>query len=137
MKIISRYNQHPPSEQDWANNNNRTIGNVPLYAPEEVLQVLRSENVHVVTSKAINDVSNLGFDENDVAVLLRQALNQGHFLGAEWTRISPKACAACDAYRLRRSEEINDRIHDIEYYIKFAMNSQGALVLIVSCHLSQ
>lgn len=135
MKVISRYKECPPTEQAWANNS-RTISCGPLYAPSVVQALLTPENIKLMTRKAVTDVAALGLDAEDVAVLLQQALREGKYLTSEWTKISEKVCAACDAYRITRTEEIDDRHLDIAYYIKFAVNDQGALVLVVSCHLS-
>lgn len=136
MKIISRYKHHPPHEQDWENDQ-RSIRNGPLYPASEVLGLLKAENIKVMTRKAITDVATLGFDAEDIADLLEQALKQGRYLASEWTKLNEIACAACDAYRLIRTEEINQRLHNVAYYLKFAINDQGVLVLLVSCHLSK
>lgn len=112
------------------------IGGGPLYLLDRI-QALVSESERVVlwTTKCRRDVPNLGWDENDVAGLIR-SLTPGDYKDSEWCDNGKGAWAACDAYTIRRREwvEAAHKEMTVEYFLKFAIGKTGALVLMVSCH---
>lgn len=128
VKILSRFTDG--FSEGKLDSENRKISEGPLYPATEVIELLKSSDaINVVTRKASNDAQNLAWDADDLALYLARAVVNGRYLGSEWAWIkSDVSCAACDAYRL------NDG--DLSYYFKFAIGKTGALILIVSCHLS-
>ncbi|AHF02367.1 hypothetical protein THIAE_08775 [Thiomicrospira aerophila AL3] len=128
VKILSRFTDG--FSDDKLVSDNRKISEGPLYPVAEVIELLKSsEAIKIATRKANIDAQNLDWDADDLALYLERAVVNGRYLGSEWTWLkSGVSCAACDAYRL------NDG--DLSYYFKFAIGKTGALILIVSCHLS-
>lgn len=115
----------------------RKIERGPLYDKDHVLRLVKDVNVSAWTKKCGRDIRSLGFSLEDVAELIRFGLDKGRFLDSEWCEQRKNGpWAACDAYEVFRSEW-NDAAYKkmlIEYYIKFAINERGNLLLIVSCH---
>jgi len=114
----------------------------PLYLADEVLQLLSAkdaQNIRAWTGRCGAEIQKLALDGDDLVVLLRQAITVGQYLGSEWCQQRPGGpWAACDAYRLVRQEWMvaARREMPFEYYLKFAIAKTGALLLLVSCHLS-
>ena len=65
-------------------------------------------------------------------------LRADSYLHSEWCENGKGAWAACDAYRLSRHEWIEraGKALAMDYFLKFAVNRSGHLVLAASCHLS-
>ncbi|TEU30147.1 hypothetical protein E2B99_03450 [Alkanindiges illinoisensis] len=80
----------------------------------------------------------LGWDLKDVCDLLHEAFDSGQYIDSEWCLNKKGHWLACDSYRIRRREfiEAAHKVMQIEYFIKFCIGKMGAIVLIVSCHLS-
>lgn len=96
--------------------------------------------INAWTKKCSADIQKLALDAGDLYGLLREAFSKGHFLGSEWCQQRPGGpWAACDAYKLFRREWVAaaHRDMDMEYYLKFAIGMTGAILLLVSCHLSE
>ena len=110
----------------------------PLYDKDHILRLAKDVRVSAWTRKCGGDIRYLGFSLEDVAELIRVGLDEGRFLGSEWCEQGKNGpWAACDAYEVLRSEwsDVAHKKMPIEYYIKFAINGKGSLLLIVSCHL--
>jgi hypothetical protein len=138
VRIISRFSSG--FSVDKLNPGNRKIAGDGLYPSDELLEILKhSETVSLMTRDAAKDVKRLGIKEEGVAVLLRQALKVGQYTGSEWASINEKTCAACDVYRLQRTETVEETGYEcsVEYYLKFAIGKTGQIVMVISCHLSQ
>jgi hypothetical protein len=135
-KVVSRFVGTPGREDGGI------IQYEPLYPADEVLDLLEkrgTEALRLWTNKCHRDVQDLVLDHEDIAELLQLALKRGRFKNAQWCKQKPGGpWAACDAYTVIRSEWIDAacRSLDIEYYVKFALNKSGTLLLIVSCHTS-
>lgn len=131
VKVLSQYQEgfSPEKLQGTA----RKITNGPLYCVAEVKKLLTKKpgaSITLATKNSRRDTANLSWDTQDVAQHLKQAVsNPSNYLNSEWAKLSEKACAACDVYRLTTLE--------CEYYFKFAMHKNGSLVLVISCHLSR
>jgi hypothetical protein len=131
VRILSQYQEgfSPDKLQGSA----RKITSGPLYCLVTVNKLLTKkpeESINLATKNSKRDTANLSWDKQDVAQYLKQAINNpGNYLCSEWAKLSEKACAACDVYRLTTLE--------CEYYFKFAIHKNGNLVLVVSCHLSR
>ena len=98
-----------------------------------------AENVSILawTKRCGSDIRYFGFNLEDVAELIRMALDKGEFLGSEWCQQKKDGpWAACDAYVVFRSEwnEVAYKKMPVEYYIKFAINRTGKMLFMISCH---
>lgn len=131
---VSRYAGAPPEHGD----HDRTIAGGPLYSTADVLAALQDKGLVLWTQRSIRKAQELGLDADDVADLLRSALQQGRYKNSEWCQQKPDGLwAASDVYLLTR-HEWNDRAFrelPAHYYLKFALAKSGRLVLTVSCHV--
>lgn len=135
-KILSRFKDNPPTE--WSDAG-RLIGAGPLYPAEEVIRLLSdSDVIRPQTEKCRNDLQALEFDNEDLARLIKNAVSAGRYRKSVWCRLSAKAIAACDDYVVidKAWVEAAHKEMDCEMYLKFAINQNGKLLLMVSCHLS-
>jgi len=118
----------------------REIKGGPLYDRGHVLELLDKEkNIQAWTRKCRDDLQNWGLDPEDIVELISMSLSEGNFLGSQWCEQEENGpWAACDAYSIFRLEwsEAAHRKISTEYYVKFAINKTGKLLLIVSCHPS-
>lgn len=118
----------------------RSIAGGPLYDPRRVLELLQGDgsSIHPWTKKCVKDMRDkLCLDHEGVADLVRDAVTRGRYLNSQWCIGNrDHIWAACDAYVLRREEYIvyAHKFMEIEYYLKFAINKSGKLLLLVSCH---
>lgn len=117
----------------------RTIPDGPLYEQRQVLALLQSDGrLEPWTRKCVKDLRDkLSLDHEGAAKLVREAVVSGEFRNSEWCRGNRESFwAACDAYVLKREEYIQyaHKYMEIEYYIKFAINRSGKLLLLISCH---
>lgn len=138
-KIVSRYTDGFPGADATA----RGIAGGPLYPRAEVLRLLADSGGQCIlawTKKCTADIQKLALDADELDGLLREALSSGRFIGSEWCQQQPDGpWAACDAYQLMRQEWVAAAHRDmaVEYYLKFAIGKTGAILLLVSCHLSK
>ena len=87
------------------------------------------------TRDCVSNVRELGWENADVIALVQQ-LRAHNYIDSEWCENGRGAYAACDAYAIKVLEWI-DAAHKhmpIEYFVKFAINKLGTMVLTVSCH---
>lgn len=139
VKNISQYDGAIPSSE----NPERTISTTPLYDENQILTLLDekgSDSFRAWTNDCIKDLAKWQLDHDDVLDLIRLCFRTGKFLSAEWCQQKPNGCwAACDAYRVFRTEcpKHADKDMLIEYYLKFAINEKGRLLLLISCHPSE
>lgn len=115
------------------------IQNGPIYNVDDVQRILEQTKPRIVTQKCIRDCQSLGIDDGEVSELIVQAIKTGRYKGSEWCLISNSgSVAACDAYILQATywNENVRRELSCEYYLKFAINTAGSLVLTISCHTS-
>lgn len=134
-KNISAFDGKPPEGCI-----DRKISGGPLYSAADIEAALANDESSIVawTRKCKNDVQSLSLDADDLAELVRSAIQGGQFKGSEWCEQKPSGpWAACDAYRLSRLEwaEYANKEDRFSYYIKFALSKTGAIVLLASCHL--
>lgn len=134
-KIVSLYGAKLPEV-----GKKRKIQGGPLYDKDQILPLLtEEENIIAWTSKCRDDLQKWRFDMADVAELISICLDKGEFMDSEWCEQGESGLwAACDAYKVFRLEwsDIAHKGISFEYYIKFAINKTGKLVLMVSCHPS-
>jgi hypothetical protein len=114
------------------------IGVEPLYPLDRVRTLAADPRlVRSWTKKVANDVLNLNWSEVDVAELLAE-LQPHQYIDSEWCSNGFGAWAACDAYAVRRREWVKtaNKNMNMVYFVKFAIGKTGALILLVSCHVS-
>lgn len=89
------------------------------------------------TRGASRDAQKWKLDDQDCVELVVQALKTGQFLDSEWCQQQPQGpWAMCDAYKVTRYEWIEHagRKMPVSYYLKFAINKTGQLLLMASNH---
>ena len=131
-RIISLYGDELPEDDQ-----ERKIKGGPLYDRDHVLRLVKDVSISAWTRKCGSDIRRFELDLEDVAELIRTSLDGGKFQGSEWCEQKKNASwAACDAYAVLRLEWIDAAYKrmPIEYYVKFAINKPGKLLLVASCH---
>ncbi len=136
---VSQYNASPPPDSE---DSDLSINGGPLYPPSDVLRILAAgeDPIRLRTKNCKHDVQNMGMDHDGVATLISTALKQGKYINSPWCVSSSRGdWAACDAYRVTREEWVANanKYINFEYYVKFAINRSGNLILTVSCHVSR
>ena len=136
---ISAYKGTPPAS--FQGDNRHYIERGPIYRPQEIKNALHNGEtaLNLWTRKCVKDVqTRLELDMSDVLALLKIISNgKGTYLKSEWCVQKPTGpWAACDGYTVVREEWRDNlkRYDDVRYYVKFAINKSGKLLLIVSCH---
>ena len=88
------------------------------------------------TRDCVKDVNKFFSGDVQRVAGLMQQLCQNDYIDSEWCENGRGAWAACDAYSIRVLEWVPtaQREMRIEYFLKFAINRLGTLVLTVSCH---
>ncbi len=131
---LSAYDGVPPAEGE-----NRKIAGGPLYELAKIQALTEQpDTVKLWTEKCRRDVANLLLDPSGVGELIRE-LTENNYRNSEWCDNGKNAWAACDDYKLVRSEflERAGKWFRMEYFLKFAESKTGKLVLVVSCHTSK
>lgn len=115
----------------------------PLYDPKEILGKLDDDSFRftTVTQQSRKDLTyrlqiTLPADVSKLRELVRIALTKGTYINSQWCKTSDVAWAACDSYKFEHTE-YNQHAHKYmtsEVYLKFALNSNGQALLIVSAH---
>lgn len=143
--MVSIYNMNvgkcpgnPPAKN--AGDKAREVSGGPQYSVNEVLALLGSDTIKVLvwTKDCGKDIAKLDLDMPEVASLVADAVLNGKFHCSEWCAQKPDGpWAICDAYILRRSEWSRAAKKNMacEYYVKFAINKSGSILLLVSCHI--
>lgn len=95
------------------------------------------DTINLWTAKCRRDAANLTLDTSDIGELIRE-LTKDDYRDSEWCDNGKNSWAACDAYRLARSEFLENagKWFRMVYFLKFAEGKSGKLVLIVSIHTS-
>lgn len=133
-KVLSRFGDFCPESGAP-----REIKGGPLYSTHEVIELLSPDTVIAWTRGCQKDIQKWAFEVEDLIRLIRLAVQSGRFLKSIWCQQKPGGpWAACDSYSVW-SEEWSDEAYkylSIEYYLKFAINKTGKLILTISCHPS-
>lgn len=111
----------------------------PLYDLARVKQLVDDPDcIHLFTRTCIGDVHKLFDSDTEQVAALMQSLDPRDYIDSEWCDNGKSGVAACDAYRIRRSEVMaaTGKSATLEYFVKFAVGKSGKLMLLVSCHLS-
>lgn len=131
--IVSEYSSTSP-----AVGGGEKIAGGPLYDLNRVQQILQDgTGLQLWTKDAANNVLALGWQHGDVINLINK-LRAENFIDSQWCENGKGAFAACDAYCVQLPEWIEavSKTLQIEYFVKFAINKAGTMVLTISCHTS-
>jgi hypothetical protein len=108
----------------------------PLYDLAKVKLIAKDGSGLVLWTRDCQlNVRELGWDPDDVAVLVAR-LTAANYIDSEWCANGRGAWAACDAYSVGVLEWVPTARKELRigYFVKFAINKVGSLVLMVSCH---
>jgi hypothetical protein len=130
--VDSEYSQSPPTEYGRFK-----VAGGPLYDLARVQALLQDESKLVAwTKKCRDDVFKyFSGDYSEVADLIG-LLRPQDYVDSEWCENGKGRIAACDAYTVRRVEQmpVTGKRETMEYFLKFGIGKTGHLVLVVSCH---
>lgn len=118
----------------------RKIGREPLIDLARLQQAIATgalDDVWVGTEKAENNLEDLSWTVGDLLDCIACLATSDH-KGAEWCEDSYGHWHPCDAYAIRYDHlgKCRVRYSDINYYLKFSLDRDGALTLVlISCHL--
>lgn len=130
---LSAYNGVPPAEGE-----DRKIPGGPLYELAKIQALTEQpDTINLWTAKCRRDAANLTLDTSDIGELIRELTNDD-YRDSEWCDNGKNSWTACDAYRLVRSEFLENagKWFRMVYFLKFAESKTGKLVLMVSIHTS-
>jgi hypothetical protein len=133
--IVSEYSQDPPMHLDLRQK--IALGH-PLYELDRVKEITKDGvGLQLWTRDCASNVAGLGWDSSHVIDLIQQ-LRHEDYIDSEWCDNGRGALAACDAYSIECMEWIAtaNKNMRIEYFLKFAINRLGTMVLTTSCHTS-
>ncbi len=135
--ILSEYSTSPPAQLGFGR---LKISGGPLYDLAKVQKLVADPAcIQLATRACVKDVDALfGSDLESVTELI-QALDSSDYRDSEWCESGKVSLIACDAYQIRRSEQLDGQTKrvTVKYFLKFAVGKTGQLVLLVSCHLSK
>ena len=129
--IISEYISTSPSK-----GGGEKIPGGPLYPLDRVKSIIKDgTGLQLWTRDCVLNVTELGWEKADVINLIQQ-LRHDNYIDSEWCENGRGAYAACDAYSIRVKEwiEAANKHMLIEYFVKFAINKLGTMVMTISCH---
>jgi len=118
----------------------RKIGQRPLIDLVGLQQAIRSgaiDDVWLATLNAEKKLEDLTWEFSDLLDCIA-CLSSADFKGAEWCEDRNGNWHPCDAYAIRYDHLAKCRVRysDINYYLKFSLEEDGALTLVlISCHL--
>jgi hypothetical protein len=130
--IVSEYSGGVPSE-----GGSLKIAGGPLYALDRVKAIIKDgTGLQLWTRDSVKNVAELGWVKANVIDLIHQ-LQNGDYIDSEWCENGKGAYAACDAYSIQVKEwvETANKHMLIGYFVKFAINKLGTMVLTISCHI--
>ena len=136
FKVISEYSQDPPTQSGLRMK--IALGR-PLYELVRVKSIIKcGTGLQLWTKDCVSDVDGLGWDNTDVIDLILQ-LQHEDYIDSEWCDNGKGALAACDAYSISQKEWVATANKEmrIVYFLKFAINKLGTMVLTISCHTSR
>lgn len=108
----------------------------PLYDLDRVKAIIHDgTGLQLWTRDCVTSVRELCWDSSDVIDLVLK-LHESHYIDSEWCENGRGAFAACDAYVITVKEwiEATNKHMLIEYFVKFAINRLGTMLMTISCH---
>lgn len=130
--VISEYSSTLPTK-----GGSEKIAGGPLYDLNRVKSITKDRTGLLLWTKdCAKDVQELGWASSDVIDLIRR-LGAKDYIDSEWCENGKGAWAACDAYSVNVLEWVPtaDKEMRISYFVKFAINKLGTMLLTVSCHI--
>lgn len=118
----------------------RKIGRRPLIDLAGLQQAIRDgrlKDVWVGVTKTEDRLEDLGWSYDDLLDCVA-CLSGQDFKGAEWCEDSYGDWHPCDAYAICYDyvAKCRDRYSHINYYLKFSLDEEGVLTLVlIRCHL--
>ena len=131
--VLSEYSQDPPTVGGFK------IAQGPLYDLARVQALALDERcLKALTRKCRHDVDKFFAGDYEEVARLIQCIKARDYIDSEWCESGDGGIAACDAYSVRRVEEMpaTGKLMTMEYFLKFAISKTGTVVLVVSCHAS-
>lgn len=107
-----------------------------LAAVQDLVRVSGHKSVSVVTEDGLGEMVEYRMDNSDLVDLLL-ALKPGNYHDSEWCKFSPLSpWFEADSYRIRQAEKLpSERDKRLcRYYLKFAKNKLGSMILFFSVH---
>ena len=132
--VISAYSQNPPITEG-----RHKIAGGPIYDLLSIQRMLEDQSKLIAwTVKCRKDVMKLFDGDLAEVVDLIQRLKPRDYIDSEWCENGHGFIAACDVYTVKRNEErkVTGECLTVEYFLKFGISKTGAVLLVVSCHLS-
>ncbi|OWQ44053.1 hypothetical protein CDL60_26735 [Roseateles noduli] len=132
MDVVSEYSEAPPAEAGRV----KIVG--PIYALDRVQRLAEDpERILMWTLKSQRDIEVLFESDTEELARVVRTLAPQHYRNSEWCTDGRNRIAACDAYCLDRKETTAaGSTIQVQYFLKFAIDVEGMLLLLVSCHLS-
>lgn len=135
--VLSEYSTSPPTQLGFGR---LKIAGGPLYDLSRVQKLVANPDaIQLATRACVKDVDALFASDLESVAELIEALGSDDYRDSEWCESGKASVIACDAYQVRRSEQLAGQAKrvTVEYFLKFAVGKTGQLVLLVSCHLSK
>lgn len=132
FRVVSAYSKTSPVK----GGGEKILGG-PLYDLAQVRAITQEgAGLLLWTRDCVKNVQDLGWDHQEVIRLLQQ-LGRHDYIDSEWCENGNGALAACDAYSVNCWEWVPTagKEMSITYFVKFAINKLGNMVLTVSCHV--
>jgi hypothetical protein len=133
--IVSEYSSTLPTR-----GGGEKIAGGPLYKLDRVKDITKDgTGLLLWTRDCVSNVrEGLKWDNIDVIDLIQQ-LRHDDYIDSEWCENGKGAWAACDAYSIAIVEWVAtaNKNMRIEYFLKFAINKLGTMVLTISCHTAR
>ena len=129
--VISEYSSPSP-----AKGGGEKISGGPIYDLGRVKTIIEGGiGLQLWTKDCVRNVAELGWENGDVIALILK-LRDTDYVDSEWCENGKGALAACDAYSIRVTEWVPtaQREMRVEYFVKFAINRLGTMILTISCH---
>lgn len=129
--IVSEYSLTSPTH-----GGGEKIAGGPLYDLNRVKSIIHGgRGLTLWTKDCVSNVRDLGWENADVINLVLQ-LRTRDYIDSEWCDNGRGAFAACDAYSIEIKEWVETAKKEmwISYFVKFAINKLGTMVMTISCH---
>ncbi|WP_395505777.1 type II toxin-antitoxin system MqsR family toxin [Ectopseudomonas hydrolytica] len=136
--MVNNSKRSPPSKEK-PSDQERKIQDGPCHSLDEVKALIRTSGykaIRVATEKATQELSNYCMDEQDLAELIPK-LKKDDYHDSEWCKFSETSpWFEADSYRIKQTEKLPSRrdLSNCKYYIKFAVNKLGSILLFFSVH---
>lgn len=121
-----------PDGLERATDNEREIGNGPIFKLGVLQRWLTPQRIHAITGRCVAHLDQLRWDAGDVCGALKY-LAKNHYRKSVWCRAG-KLWLPCDDYVLRSYNDGMMRTVRPDIYLKFSVADSGQMLYLVSCH---